>query len=189
MATRLTCASRGRPRPRRLAFAVVAALTAIATLAAGCGSSASVAPSPTPQVSLSAAIAQTRGQIADALGARRIELRTPQASYLPAEAEAVRAAPRAIVQAVLPDDPAHGYIVVYDFADAAAASAAAHEQAAYVASGPGRVQFPLDAQFVLRQLGTTLIFYAWSPGSSTDPRAPDVAAALETLGLAVPVGS
>jgi hypothetical protein len=61
--------------------------------------------------------------------------------------------------------------------------------AAYVASGPGRVQFPLDARFVLRQLGATLIFYTWSRESSPGREVEEVAIVLETVGqgIAIPL--
>jgi hypothetical protein len=64
---------------------------------------------------------------------------------------------------------------------------AATEEARYVGSGPGKVQFPVDARFVLRQVGTTLVFYSWSPGTPADPRTPDIATALATLGVEIPI--
>ena len=78
---------------------------------------------------------------------------------------------------------AGGFIVVYEFSDAGTASTAGNELAEYLGSGPGRVQFASDTRFVLRQLGTTLVFFPWSPGSSPDPRAPKIEEALRTLGF------
>jgi len=43
-----------------------------------------------------------------------------------------------------------------------------------------------DAQFVLRRMGNTLVFYAWSPSATPDPTAAMVAATLSTLVEAVP---
>jgi len=99
-----------------------------------------------------------------------------------------RLAPRTVFQAVLPDDPAHGFISVYEFPTLPDAEAAAEEQAAYVTSGPGRVQFPPDAQFIIRRVGTTVVFHVFSRGSSGDPRGADVAVALQSLGdpIAIP---
>ena len=96
-------------------------------------------------------------------------------------------APRGIFQVVLPDDPSHGYVVVYAFRDAATAAAAAHDQAAYLGSGPGRIQFPPDAQSVIRQVDTTVIVYSWSPANSTDARAGAIPGALATVGIEVPI--
>jgi hypothetical protein len=108
-------------------------------------------------------------------------------AYRPAEAPAFATAPRIVVRAILPDDPDHGLLVIYEFIDQSAATAAAEAQAAYVASGVGRVQFPNGTQFVIRVLGSTAVFYAWSPPVTTDQRAAAIATALETLGVGVPV--
>jgi len=92
-----------------------------------------------------------------------------------------------VVRAILPDDPDHGLVVIYEFADPAAASAAAEEEAAYIASGVGRVQFPNDARFLIRVVGSTAIFFTWSPAASLDARTASIATALEGLGLGVTV--
>ena len=76
--------------------------------------------------------------------------------YQPAESNRLRDAPRAVYQVVLPDQPDAGYIVVYEFPDAASAVDAGNEEAGYLGTGNGRVQFPLGTQHVLRQVGTTL---------------------------------
>jgi hypothetical protein len=107
--------------------------------------------------------------------------------YRPPEGPLLAAAPRSVVQATLPNDPAHGFIVVYAFASGAAAQAAAEDHAAYVASGIGRVQFTSDARFVLRLLGSTVVFFWWSPGAALDPRTADIATALATIGTEVQV--
>jgi hypothetical protein len=161
----------------------------LALALAGCGEQASAAPSPTPETSLSGGIALARGQIQTALSAHRIQLASPLTPYRPAETPAFAAAPRALVQAILPQDPTHGYIVIYEFPDVGSASQAGVEEARYVAAGPGRVQFPNGTQFVMRQLGTAIAFYSWVPGSSPDPATPDIATALKTLGSEIPVSS
>ncbi len=163
---------------------VVAALAAAVAAACGIGAApASVAPpSPTPAPSISASIAATAAQIRAALGAAGLQLTVPQVPFRPGESPSVAAAPRAVYQVKLPNDQEHGFIVIYEFPDASSAGAAARELAAYVESGPGRVQFPADGQFVLRQVGTTLVFYPWSPSAATDPAAPQIAAALSTVG-------
>jgi hypothetical protein len=107
--------------------------------------------------------------------------------YRPPEGPLLAAAPRSIVQATLPDDPGHGFIVVYAFASSAAAQAAAQDHAAYVASGIGRVYFTSDARFSLRVLGSTVVFFWWSPGAALDPRTEAIETALQKVGLEVPV--
>jgi cytochrome c1 len=111
-----------------------------------------------------------------------------QAPFRPSEADVLATAPRAVYQVILPDDPTKGFIVVYELADPAAAAAAAAAQAAYLASGPGRVQSGPDSTVhVIRQVGSTVVLYSWIPDGARDPSAPDVQAALETLGIGTPV--
>ena len=169
-------------------------LAIAALLVAGCGIGAS---GPTgrsfpvesigPSIGTTAAVAETRAAIAAALATKSLQLDDPKVPFRPPESLAFADAPRAVYQVLLPDDPSHGFISVYEFADASAAATAGQEQAHYVGSGPGRVLFPIDARFVIRQLGTTVLFYAWSPGSSTDLRAADIQPALEMLGTVIPV--
>jgi hypothetical protein len=106
-----------------------------------------------------------------------------------AESPLLTTAPRAVYQAILPKDPARGYIVIYEFADPARAAAAAAEQQAYLGSGPGRVQTPQGTVTVIRQVGSTLVLYAWLPGAAADASAPGIQAALETLGIGFPVAN
>ncbi|MEO7663640.1 MAG: hypothetical protein ABIV26_00820, partial [Candidatus Limnocylindrales bacterium] len=84
-------------------------------------------------------------------------------------------------------DLQHGLIVIYELANPEAATAAAHDQAAYVASGVGRVQFPPNSQFVLRVAGSTVVFFTWSPDTSPDARTPRIGDALSTIGVGVTV--
>ena len=73
------------------------------------------------------------------------------------------------------------------FVDPASARQAAREQAAYVASPVGRVQFPTGTQFTIRQFGSAVVFFSEVPGSSPDDQAPDVAEALRSVGEEVEV--
>ena len=78
---------------------------------------------------------------------------------------------------------------MYDLGDVARAAAAGADQAAYLASGPGKVQTPIGTRHVIRQLGPTIVLYSWHPDSAEDPRAPDIQTALESLGTEIPVPS
>jgi len=100
----------------------------------------------------------------------------------------VAGAPRTVLQVQLPDDPDHGQIVIYALPSAVAAENAAFDQAKYVASGTGGIQFPPGSHFVLRMVDTTVIFFTWSPGASPDQRTGLIEQALNRLGIAVPVG-
>jgi hypothetical protein len=133
------------------------------------------------------AAAVTRGEVARAHATAGLQVEDAARTYRPAEAPAFATAPRIVVRAVLAGDPDRGLIVIYEFLDPAAATAAAEAQAAYVASGVGRVQFPNETRFVIRVLGSTAVFYAWSPAVATDPGAAAIAAALEAVGVGVAV--
>jgi len=174
--------------------AVLVATVLMALVAGACNSGPGVATTmvpasigPTRTVGPVAAI--TRGEIERALGERGIALRDVQTPFRPAEGDLLSVAPRAVYQAVLPKDPAAGHIVVYELADPDHAQGAAENQAAFLATGYGRVQTSIDAVDVIRVLGSTVILYTWVPGSSPDPNAAEVAAALETLGIGVAVPS
>jgi hypothetical protein len=172
-----------------------ARLVAIAVLLAGCGAAAGSPTvtypltTPVPMASITPAVATTRAELARVLGDQRLQLSDPQVPFRPAEGPALAGAPRAIYQVALPEDPTKGYIAVYDLGDVARAAAAGADQAAYLASGPGKVQTPIGTRHVIRQLGPTIVLYSWHPDSAEDPRAPDIQTALESLGTEIPVPS
>ena len=180
---------------QRRAPGVATASIILAVVAAGCGIGASSSGAATfPPLTFgpsggttTAAVTETRAAIVAALGAESLQLDEPRVPFRPPEAPRFAAAPRAVYQVVLPDDVAHGFISVYEFPDPPSAAAAATEQANYVGSGVGRVQFPPDTRFVIRQVGTTVVFYSWSPSNATDAQAGDIQTALETLGTGIAV--
>jgi hypothetical protein len=163
-------------------------------LAAGCGVAAPqgsvafpVLDTPSPLPTVSAAVAQTRLQIASALSAADFQLSDPTTPYRPPESPRLAIAPRAVYQVVEPSDPTHGYIVVYEFPDTATATSAGNEMASYIGAGEGRIQFTPDTQFVLRQVGTTLIFYSWASANSPGPDPQKIANALSTVGQGIAI--
>ena len=193
-------ASHGRPAVRlaaRLRASVpgiarrpaLLALVAVALVVAACRPPATPppAPDPTPRPTISPAVSATQVQLEGALRARGLTLQATEIDVRLGEPPSVAAAPRTALRAILPDDPAGGLVVVYELPDAAAAAAAAADLAAHITSGPGRVQFPPDVRHVLRQVGSTIVFFPWSPGSSPDERTADVAAAVATVGTEVPI--
>ncbi len=174
-------AARVRSRYRWAGWAL-----ALGIVAAGCGIGA---PSVTPPTATGSDVVAARAELEDALGALSLQLDDPQVPHRPGESPTFAAAPRAVFQVVLPDDPGHGFVSVYEFADEARAEAAGKDQAAYIASGPGRVQWVPDTRFVIRQVGRTVVFFAWSPLNSPDPRTADIQKALESVGTGIPVPS
>ncbi len=176
----------GMRRPVGLVAGGLAAALALG----GCGLAAQSAVASLPAASVgpatvSAAVAQTRSEVAAALvaGGVAVQLGDATRPYRPAESARLRAAPRAVYQVVLPDQPDAGFVVIYEFPDSASAVDAGNEEAGYLGTGPAQVQFPPDAEHVLQAVGPTLVLYTWSPTASSDPTAGNVATALARLGV------
>jgi hypothetical protein len=131
--------------------------------------------------------AGARAQVAAALAVEGLQVQDAQTTFRPPEGPIFAAAPRTVLQAVLPDDPNGGHILLYAFGTPAQALAAAQDQGRYIASGPGRVLYPISTQFSLRVLGNIAIFFSWSADTSPDTRTPSIALALSQIGDEVPI--
>lgn len=127
----------------------------------------------------------TRSLVVTALEAASFQVRDPLAGYRPGESPDLADVPRALVQAVTPDDPGAGYVVIYELPSAGDADRVGSEFLRYLDSGTGAVQYPRDARFVLQRVGQTLVFYWWSAEASPDAPVAKLAAALETVGTEV----
>jgi hypothetical protein len=92
-----------------------------------------------------------------------------------------------VLQVALPDDPTHGYILIYASDAPSDATAAAADQAAYLATSIAKAYYPPGTSFVLRVVGSNVVFYSWLPASSPDKRTPDIERILSSIGTAVPV--
>ncbi|MGK2850114.1 MAG: hypothetical protein ACSLFN_04295 [Candidatus Limnocylindrales bacterium] len=157
-----------------------------------CGSSAPAGPtyslsSAKPPTAAPAAVGGTRADLVRVLGEQNLVLQDSPVDFRPAEGPALASAPRSVYQVILPDDPTHGYVVVYALRDVPTAAAAGADQAAYLATGPGRVQMPIGTQHIIRQVGASVVLYSWIPGSSPDERTPLIADALASLGIGIDV--
>ena len=183
MATRMTLARRAAAVSGLL---LVAALI-LAACGAGAGTASIQAEAPSPTRAVSPSVTATAAAIGQVLSAAGLATAPAQVPFRPGESPSLAAAPREVVQAILPTDQVHGMIVIYDFPDAGAALAAGNEMAAYLKAGPGRVQFVPDSIHTLRQVGSTLVFFTWSPANSPDPRTAGIATALDTLGTGIPI--
>lgn len=131
------------------------------------------------------AASATKQLVISALSGAGVTAAEATKPYRPSETPALTAAPRRIVQAQLANDPNHGFVVIYSFVSAATAEKAAYDQAAYVASPAGQVQFPPGSQFVIRLVDTTMIFFTWAPGASPDLQQQKIEDALNDVGIAV----
>ena len=192
MAARVRGTARGSAGLRVLVLVVrLSAVVAVGLALAACGVGATRVTAPPPPASAVASyppvIADTRRLVADALGRDGLTLQDATQPFRPPESVSMAGASRGTFQVVLPDDPTHGYFVIYAFRDAATATAAARDQAMYIGSGPGRIQFQLDTQSVIRQVDTTVIVYSWSPANSTDSHAGSIATDIATVGIGVAI--
>jgi hypothetical protein len=125
---------------------------------------------------------QTHDLVAKTLGDASFQVVDPQTPYRPGESPDLINVPRRVLQAVLPSDPDKGYVVIYELPSAGDADRVGKDFAAYLGSGTGAIQYPRDAQFVLRRVGQTLVFFPWSPLVSPDPEMARLAATLSTIG-------
>ncbi len=145
-----------------------------------------VGPRPEPTIVPPGQAAQrTWDQVAAALGEASFQVQDPVTQFRPGESPALQDVPRRLLQVILPSDPAGGYVVIYELPTNGEAERVGQEFAAYLATGPGAIQYPRDSRFVLQRAGQTLVFYPWSAEANPDPRLPDLAAALETVGTPV----
>jgi hypothetical protein len=173
-------------------FVAVAAAAALAM--AGCGIFTGVA-SPSaagpgggsPAATVDRGAAGVRGQMAAALSARNLILSDAKVPYRPGEPAELSSLTRTIYQVQLRDDPQGGFIVVYDLPTPELAATTGRTLAAWLSTGPGRVQAPVGTAHVLRQVGASLVYYRWLPGAIADPDTVKIQPALETLGIAIPI--
>jgi len=142
-----------------------------------------------PAMTVSPAVNLTRVALVSALGTHDLVLTDTQAPVRPVEAPLLTTAARAVYQVILPKDPQKGYILVYEFTDPSGAAAAAAQEQAYLATGPARVQTAPGTVSIIRQVGSTIVFYAWLPAAAADPTAAGIQPALETLGVGFPVAN
>ena len=177
-----------RPGP----FARLALAAAAVVLLTGCGGlftaqSDSGPALPTPQASYSTGVAGTVAALTAALGAVNIPLFPPTAPIRPSEPASLVQASRAVLQAGV-DDPAGGFVVIYQLADTPAAQAAAQELASYLGSGFGQTNFTVDTQFHVATDGSTVVLTWWSREHAPDDELAETAFdAIASVGTEVPV--
>jgi len=142
---------------------------------------------PTPQASLSAQVQATAGLVGQALASAGFTLVPPIAPYRPSEPDDLSQVPRANFQVSL-GDPNSGFVVIYELPDAGTATARGRELAAYLGSGFGQTNYPLDAQFSIGQVGSTLVFTWWSGDRAPDrQRAQAAFDAVASVGQPIPI--
>ena len=183
--------SGGRTRAAVLAAAAVVFASVVSACAPGDGPILATFPAGSlgPERTAGQLAAQTRMELVRVLGERNLVLRDTDAPFRRPEDVTFTTTPRAVYQVVLPNAPTEGFIVVYEFADATTAAEAAADQAAYLATGPARVQSAFGSRHVMRLVGSTVVLYSWVPEGASDAQQPNIQPALETLGTGVPIPS
>jgi hypothetical protein len=176
-----------RRRPGALVLAMTLALVAALAGCAGGTTRTTFPPLGTTPQPAGDATAAAKAEVVGALAQLGLQATEAARVYRPPEGPLLAAAPRTVLQTSLPDDPSHGFIVLYAFPSPAAAAAAAEDQAAYISTGPGGIQYPPGTRFVLRIVGSTVVFFHWSPDVSTDDRTRNIEDALLRIGSGVPV--
>ena len=127
----------------------------------------------------------TRALVVSALEDASFQVQEPLAGYRPGESPELVNVPRRLVQAVTPEDPDAGYVVIYELPTAGEADRVGRELLTYLGGGTGAIQYPRDARFVVRRVGQTLVFFPYSVEASPDARVAELAAALESVGTPV----
>jgi hypothetical protein len=177
---------------RRIAFALAMALVVAGCAGGDAGAGPSVVAPVTsegPSGTVGPAVARTRAELVRVLGTKGLVLQDSQAAFRPPEDPTFTTTPRTLYQVILPKAPQEGFIVVYEFPDPTTAADAAAAQAAYLATGPAKVQSPFGARHIIRLVGPTVVMYSWVPAGAEDPLQPDIQTALDTLGTGVQVPS
>jgi hypothetical protein len=161
------------------------AVLAVAVLATGaCAGPPRATPGPVGD-----ATAATTQQLIGALAAVGLQAADTNRPFRPPEGALLAAAPRTVLAVPLPDDPEPGWIVVYAFGSPDQAVRAAKDQAGYIASNTGRINFAKGTRFVLRVVDSTVVWFSWSPASSPDKRTATIAQALEAIGTGIDIPS
>jgi hypothetical protein len=123
---------------------------------------------PSPLRSPTAAIAATIEQLQNAVLPVPSRLVDPVAPYRPSEPESLLQVPRVVLRADVAD-PQDGHVLIYGADGASEAADYADDLAAYLGSGFGQVNFPVDAQFSVAVVGDTVVFTWRSRRGSSDP--------------------
>lgn len=127
----------------------------------------------------------TEAHVIAALGAVGLPAAEATLPYRPPEGPLLAGAPRTVIQATLPEDPTGGFVVIYALQSPQAAEAAADDHVAYVSSNQGGI-FPRGSRFVVRLVGSTVVFFWWIPESAIDARTALIEEALLGVGSEVP---
>lgn len=172
-------------RPSLAAVARALGLMTLIALTAACATEPRTTYGP-PGGPAGALTDATESVVIEALAGVGLQASEAIQPYRPQEGALLANAPRTVLQATLPEDPTHGFIVIYALQSPQAADVAASEQAAFIASNRGGA-FVNGSRFSLRVVGNTVVFFTWVPDSAIDPRTRSIEEALLSVGSEVPI--
>ena len=167
------------------------AIAIIAIVLAGCATTRDEPAVTFPPATFGAGVSTsatdtTRRTIEGTLAGIGLTAAVAQSPFRPGESPRFTDAPRIVLDVALPGSEVVVPISIYEFTNEDAAVAAGDEQARYVASPVGRVQFAPGTQFVIRHEGRTVVFYAWLPAEDV-PGTAEIATALAAIGVEIEV--
>ena len=114
------------------------------------------------------------------------QVQEPLTGYRPGESPELVTVPRRVVQAVTPEDPDAGYVVIYELPTAGEADRVGRSELAPTsAAGRARSSTRATRGSWCGGSGQTLVFFPYSVEASPDARVAELAAALETVGTPV----
>jgi hypothetical protein len=172
---------------RGVVFALLAAVLLVGCTGPGIGiNQPSAAAAASPPVGLTPAIDAARAVVTAAVAPSGFTLTENQGTYTPGEPQPIQALPRDVYQLNF-GGPKEGNVVIYD---AGSNDAALNDGAAFAEylRTFGRSNYPGDAKFTLNAIGDALVFFWWSPSTSTETdRAAQAFDLLAPLGQPIPV--
>lgn len=118
--------------------------------------------------SLSPALAAASATIERRLGGAGFSLEHVVQPFRTGEPASLQHVPRALFRVML-SDPDSGWVVLYDLGTPERAAGGGRDLAAYLGSGFGQTNFPMDAEFTVNQIDSTLMFSWWSRERAGDP--------------------
>lgn len=172
---------------RGVVLGVLAAVLLVGCTGPGIGiNQPSAAAAASPPVGLTPAIDAGRAVIAAAVAPSGFTLTENPGTYTPGEPQPIQALPRDVYQLNF-GGPKEGNVVIYD---AGSNDAALNDGAAFAEylRTFGRSNYPGDSKFTLNAIGDALVFFWWSPSTSTQTdRAAQAFDLLAPLGQPIPV--
>lgn len=150
---------------RRVVFALLAAVLLIGCTGPGIGINQPSAAAPaTPPVGVTPAIDAARAAVAAAVAGSGFTL-TEKSGYTPGEPQPIQSLPRDVYQLNF-GGPNEGNVVIYDAGSNDAAINAGNAFAEYLRTF-GRSNYPGDSKFTLNAIGDALVYFWYSPSTST----------------------